>query len=90
MNLLTKITISKEKDVPQSYWIPKMYKNSCDTTFVIPSKLWSTKQFSKSTPSVFTLSYNEIESFHKKVKFLTSYNNIWLLPISDSIINPTN
>ena len=66
-----------------------MYKNSCDTTFVIPSKLRFTKQFSKSAPSVFALSYNQIESFHKKVKFLTNYNNIWLLPISDSIISPS-
>ena len=43
---------NKEKDLPLMYCIPKMYKTSCGTRFIIASKLCSSKQLPKPISSL--------------------------------------
>ena len=53
---------------------PKMHKKSYGTRFIIASKLRSTKQLSKLVFSIFTIIYNKIKNFHKKIKLLNNGN----------------
>ena len=49
------------------YWISKMHKNTIGASFIVVSKICSTKQISKSVSNVFKFVYSQIENLHKKI-----------------------
>ena len=57
----------KEKTLPNMYWISKMHKNTTGASFIVVSKICSTKQISKSVSNVFKFVYSQIENLHKKI-----------------------
>ena len=66
------------------YWIPKLH-NPAGSRFIIASKNCSTKPLFKAVSNVFKLIYSQIENFHRASKFLSNYNQFWVLPNVDSI-----
>jgi len=80
----------KEHNLPIMYWLPKMHKNPTGKRFIIASKQCSTKQISTSVSKVFKLIYNQVENFHTKAKFLSNYNQFWVLQNCNPIIETLN
>ena len=76
----------KEKVLPYMYWTPKKHKKPTGKRFIIASKQCSTKQISSNVSLVFKLIYNQVENFHKKAKFLSNYNNFWVLQNCDPVL----
>ena len=72
------------------YQNPKLHRNPVDSRFIIASKNYSTKPFSKAFSNVFKLIYSQIENFHRKSKFLANYSKFWVLQNVDPIIENTN
>ena len=79
-----------EKVLPTMYWTPKMHKTPVGSRFIIASKLCSTKALSKAVSNVFKLIFCQTENFHTKAKYLSNYNNFWVLQNVDPIINKMN
>ena len=63
------------------YWIPKLHKSRVGSRFIIVSKNCSTKPLSKAASNVFKIIYSQAEDFHRKSKFLSNYNKLWVLQI---------
>ena len=68
------------------YWTPKKHKKPTGKRFIIASKHCSTKQLSSNVSLVFKMIYSQVENFHKKAKFLSNYNKIWVLQNSDPVL----
>ena len=60
----------KEKTLPIMYCIFKTDKDPIGASFITASKIWSTKQVSKSASNIFKPINSQIENFHKIAKFL--------------------
>lgn len=67
-----------------------MHRNRTGARFIIASKIFSTKQISKSASNIFKLIYSQIENAHKNTKFLSNYNKFWVSKNSDPIIQSLN
>ena len=63
-----------------------MHKNPTGASFIIASKICSTKQICKAVSNVFKFVYSEVENFRKYAKFLSNYNRFWVLQNSDPIL----
>ena len=72
------------------FWISKIHQNSAVASFIIPSRICSTKQIFKPVSNVFKFVYFRIKNFHKNVQFGSSYNNSGVFPNSDTIIQSLN
>ena len=72
------------------YWIHNIHKNPTGAHLIIISKIFSTKQISKSVSNVFKLVYSQIKNFHKNAKFLLNYDAFWVLQNSELIIQSLN
>lgn len=68
------------------YWTPKKNKKPTGKTFIIASKICSTKKISKAVSLVFKLIYSQVENYHLKAKFLSNYNKFWVIQNSDPIL----
>ena len=86
-----KLKVEKRNEsLPSMYWMPKMHKNPTGQRFIIASKFCSTKPLSKSISRVFSLIFTQIENFHTKAKFLSSYNKFWVLKNVTPVTNILN
>ena len=80
----------KIKSLPIMYWIPKFHKNLLSFQFIIASKNCSAKTFSKEISNLFKLIYSQIENFHRKFKFLSNYNKLWVFQNVDPLTENIN
>ena len=86
-----KLKVEKRNEIlPSMYWMPKMHKNPTGQRFIIASKFCSTKPLSKSISRVFSLIFTQIENFHTKANFLSSYNKFWVLKNVTPVTNILN
>jgi len=86
-----KINVSDtDHKLPLIYWIPKMHKTPTGKRFIIASKQCSTKQISASVSQVFKLIYRQVENFHKNAKFLSNYNQFWVLQNCNPVLKALN
>ena len=55
-----------DKLLPIMYYLPKMYKTPLGPRFIVASNYYNTKALSDTTPKLFKMIFNTVESFHNQ------------------------
>ena len=80
----------KDRSLPIMYWLPKLHKTPIGARFIIASKNCSNKPLSNVISKIFKMIFKNVENFHSKTKFYSSFKKFWVVENSYPIIEKLN
>ena len=76
--------------LPNMYWMPKMYKNPIKARFIIASPKPSIKPLARTITSIFCLLFRQIQTYNDKCRFFTGVKTFWVVQNNKTIIDVMN
>ena len=72
--------------VTKLYWLPKIHETPIGARFIVASKNFGNKSLSDVTSKVFEMTFDHVESFHRKSLFYTCFEKFWVVENSFSFV----